>query len=179
MNDVILWLVRHGETAHNAERRLSGWDDVRLTAAGRRQALALRELLENERFDQVWSSDLHRAIETALIAWGGEPVTDPRLRELDFGQLEGAVWDQIGEPALSQLLAFEGFDPPGGETLRDFEARVDAFFSELISGRHLVFTHGGVVRLALRAVDADGFLPNGSLAKIDWRARRLLSTHSV
>jgi probable phosphoglycerate mutase len=179
MSELILWLVRHGETAHNAERRLSGWDDVRLNAAGRRQAVALREALADERFDRVWSSDLYRAIETALLAWGGEPTTDPRLRELDFGELEGAVWDEIGEPALSQLLAFEGFDPPGGETLRAFETRVDAFFSELISGRHLVFTHGGVVRLALRAVNADDFLPNGGLAKIDWRARRLLSTHTV
>lgn len=176
MSEVILWLIRHGETVDNAERRLSGWSDVRLTHTGREQARALRSVLAPERFDHVWSSDLQRAVETAKLAWHGPARRDQRLRELDFGALEGRVWDEISEPALSGLLAFDGFDPPGGESLDAFTARVNAFFSELPTGRHLIFTHGGVLRLALRAVDADGFLPNGSLVRIDWHARRLLST---
>lgn len=176
MDELIVWLVRHGETADNAERRLSGWGDVSLTEAGRSQARSLREALAGERFDHVWTSDLRRARETARLACDDAARPDHRLRELHFGELEGRVWDEIGEPALSQLMAFDGFDPPGGESLATFRARVEEFFEELPAGRHLIFTHGGVVRLALRAVDADGFLPNGGLAQIDWRARRLLAS---
>jgi len=169
-----LWLVRHGETPASRGRTLAGWADVPLTEHGEDQASALRPLLAGERFEGVWSSDLRRAVATARLAWG-EPQQDARLREMGFGSLEGRLWASL-EPQVEEALArFEGFAAPGGETFGDLRARVLSFLGGLPAGRHLVFTHGGVVRLLSREVGEDYFVPTGTLLVLDWDARRLLS----
>ncbi len=169
-----LWLVRHGETPASLARTLAGWEDVPLTKTGEAQAAALRPLLAGERFSSVWSSDLQRALTSARLAYG-EPTTDRRLREMSFGRLEGALWETL-EPRWQEGLArFEGFAPPGGETFPELRARVLSFVDTLPPGRHLVFTHGGVVRLLSREAGLDCFVPTGSLLVMDWETRRVLS----
>ena len=168
-----VWLVRHGETTWNAEGRLCGWTDVPLTTRGQEQARWLRPLLEKETFDRVWSSDLSRARETAALAWG-QAQADRRIREIHFGDLEGLAYESIRTEQKQELLAFEGFSPPSGETIEDFSARVIAFLDELDAGRHLVFTHGGVCRAVMRQTGPDRFLPTGSLLGVEWTKRKLL-----
>jgi probable phosphoglycerate mutase len=169
-----LWLVRHGETPASRGRSLAGWADVPLTERGETQAAALRPALAGERFDGVWSSDLQRAVATARLAWG-EPRQDARLREISFGALEGQPWETM-DPGLQEgLVRFEGFAAPGGESFDELRARVFSFLDGLVAGRHLVFTHGGVVRLLSREVGEDHFVPTGTLLVVDWDARRLLS----
>jgi probable phosphoglycerate mutase len=169
-----LWLVRHGETPASRGRTLAGWTDVPLTAHGEEQASALRPLLAGERFDGVWSSDLQRTVTTARLAFG-EPGQDARLREMDFGSLEGQLWETL-DPVIQESVArFEGFAAPGGESFDDLRGRVFSFLDELPAGRHLVFTHGGVVRLLSREVGEDHFVPTGTLLVLDWDDRRLLS----
>ncbi len=65
----MLYLVRHGQTPYNAERRLQGQTDIPLSETGRGQARALGERLKNEgaRFDALYCSRLKRARETASI----------------------------------------------------------------------------------------------------------------
>ena len=169
-----LWLVRHGETPASRGRTLAGWADVPLTQHGEDQASALRPMLAGERFDGVWSSDLRRAVTTARLAWG-EPRQDARLREMSFGSLEGQLWETLDPGAQESLARFEGFAAPGGETFEDLRARVLSFLEGLPAGRHLVFTHGGVVRLLSREVAEDRFVPTGTLLVLDWDARRLLT----
>ena len=169
-----LWLVRHGETPASRGRTLAGWSDVPLTRHGEDEACALRPLLAGERFDGVWSSDLRRAVTTARLAWG-EPRLDRRLREMSFGSLEGRLWDGLDSDVQEGLARFEGFAAPGGETFEDLRARVSSFLDGLPAGRHLVFTHGGVVRLLSREVGEDRFVPTGTLLVVDWDSRRLLS----
>lgn len=171
-----LWLVRHGETTASRGRTLAGWEDVPLTERGEAEASAVRPLLGDVRFGGVWSSDLRRAVATARLAWG-EPVQDRRLREMSFGALEGVRWETMDPRWQESLLRFEGFAAPGGETFADLAARVFAFLQGLTSGRHLLFTHGGVVRLLSREVGEDRFVPTGTLLVLDWDARRLLSRH--
>jgi probable phosphoglycerate mutase len=155
---VILWLVRHGETVANAQGKISGWHDVDLSPRGRAMAEALRPLLTVEDFDTVVASDLKRARDTARLAYG-EPEVDRRLKELDFGSLEGQCWTEIPEPLRDAVLAFSEHCAPGGELISRFQSRVFEYIEELSPGRHLLFVHGGVIRLILRQVGADQFVP--------------------
>jgi probable phosphoglycerate mutase len=73
------------------------------------------------------------------------------------------------------MARFEGFAAPGGESFYEVRARVLSFVDALPPGRHLVFTHGGVVRVLSREVGEDRFVPTGTLLVVDWEARRLVS----
>ena len=160
--------MRHGETLWNREGKLLGWTDLPLTPEGEAQARALKGLLPPL---PAFSSDLVRARRTAELA-GFRPEATWALREIHFGALEGAPWEAL-EPAYKEaLLRFQGFHPPGGESLEDFQERVFRFL-EGLKAPALLFTHGGVVRAALRAVGEDGLVPPGSVLVVDWPRRVL------
>ena len=84
-----VWIVRHGETPWNVERRVQGWEDIPLNGTGVGQAQALGRHLAHLRtagteFDAIYSSDLKRAHQTATIAsesLGLEPRLEPGMRE--------------------------------------------------------------------------------------------------
>ncbi len=168
-----LWLVRHGETTSNSGGLLAGWSDVVLTKRGEEQARALHSVLEGKVFAGVWSSDLQRAVSTARLAYG-EPQQRRCLREINFGDLEGQPWDRIPSEHRSALLDFEGFCAPGGEDLVAFEARVREFVNSLEHGRHLIFTHGGVVRVLTRHMELDRFVSNGALIALHWTSQEIV-----
>lgn len=162
---VRLWLVRHGATVWSESGRFCGWSDVPLNAAGRRQARALRERLAREGFAGVWTSDLARAGETARLAVG-EAAADRRLRELDFGDLEGRRWEECAPDVREALLRFDGFRAPGGESVNLFRHRVLAFVEGLPEGAHLLVTHGGVIRVLLREAGRMEVVPPGGLRRV-------------
>jgi len=169
-----LWLVRHGETPASRDRMLAGWTNVPLTEEGERQAAALRPRLAGQAFDSVWASDLDRALRTARLAWG-EPRQDARLREMSFGGLEGHAWEALPASERDALARFSGFTAPGGESFEALRTRVLSLVDSLGPGRHLLFTHGGVVRLLSREAGEDSFVPTGTLLVVDWEARRIVS----
>ena len=140
-----VWLLRHGETEFNAAQRFCGWGDPPLTRTGRAQARALRPLFESQRFDHFVSSPSLRARETAQLCYG-VPDLDERLRELDFGELEGCTREDCSQQVREALLDFDSFEAPGGESVAQLGERVIAALQDLGPGRHLVVTHGGVVR---------------------------------
>ena len=157
-----LCVVRHGATDWTEAGRLNGWTDVPLNERGRDQASALRERLAEIGFAAVWCSDLARAIETARLAMF-EPVPDRRLRELDFGSLEGKRWSECSLDVRRALIAFDGFMAPGGESAGALRSRVNEFIEALPGGDHVLFTHGGVVRVLLRATGSDRQVEPGEL----------------
>jgi probable phosphoglycerate mutase len=159
-----LWLVRHGATDWSDADRLNGWTDVPLNEPGSRQARSLTEGLARRRFTGVWSSDLVRATETARLA-AREAVGDSRLRELNFGRLEGSRWDECPPEVRGALLASDGFRAPGGESVAELRSRVFGFLDTLAGGEHLVFTHGGVIRLLLREAGRDRPVPPGAFVR--------------
>jgi probable phosphoglycerate mutase len=167
-----LFLVRHGATDWSEAGRFNGHTDISLNELGRRQATALRPSLEQLELDSIFSSDLVRCRETAEIAIGsGTP--DARLRELDFGELEGLTWEACSPEVQTALLAFDGFAAPGGEPVAALRRRLAEFIGELAPGRHLLFTHGGVIRLLLRSVGRDERVPPGGLVSLEggsWEA---------
>jgi probable phosphoglycerate mutase len=160
-----LWLVRHGATDWSDAGRLNGWTDVPLNERGRLQARRLEGALAGKSFAGVWTSDLSRSTETAHLAAFGA-VTDERLRELDFGELEGKTWDECPPDAREALLAFDDFEAPGGEAVTNLRRRVHEFAARLGEGDHLVFTHGGVIRLLLREAGRDSSIAPGGLVRL-------------
>jgi len=159
---VDLWLVRHGETGWSAERRFCGWSDPPLSHRGREQAAALRPHLLGVRFDSVVSSTSLRAVETARLAHG-EPRRDARLRELDFGDIEGMSWMGCPPEIRSRLLDFENFEAPNGESVVQMGRRVTEAVEELEPGSHLIVTHGGVIRFLLGRAGVERSIPLASV----------------
>lgn len=170
----ILYAVRHGESVWNVEGRLAGWTDVALTQIGRAQASALRPLLQDERFDSVWSSPLQRARETARLAWGERFQENELLKEFHFGSHEGRRVQELSPDELRRFRAFESYQAPEGEAGPAFFARVDRFIETLPSGQHLIFTHGGVIRRLFAHAGIHRFPNNAGVQVFDLRAMTLV-----
>lgn len=165
-----VWLLRHGSTDSNERGKLLGWRDEPLSDAGRADVVSIRERIATLAAGRVWSSDLSRAVDTARLLTGREPRLDSRLREIDFGDLEGLTWDELSPAQRGMLSRFSSFEAPGGETVAQLRARVHSFLAELGSGSHLVVTHGGVIRLLIgERGDRSGIRP-GELVKLEDRA---------
>jgi probable phosphoglycerate mutase len=180
-----LCLVRHGETAWNAEGRVQGQVDVPLSAVGRAQARAVAAALAGERFAAIYSSDLARVRQTAEPAAErlGLPVAlDSRLRERHYGMFERHTYVEVRERYPAEYARFRDkdldFDFVSGESLRTFAARALACVAALIE-RHagesiLVFTHGGVLEMVYRHASGrtlssprDFELPNAGLNRVE------------
>jgi len=164
-----LWLVRHGATDWSDAGRLTGWTDLPLNDAGRRQAMHLGTRLAGRTFIGVWCSDLRRATDTARLALY-EATPDARLRELNFGMFEGKRWEDCPRDVQEALLAFDTFRAPEGESVVDLRNRVLEFASSLSAGDHLLFTHGGVIRVLLRDQGRDALVRPGSFVRISLSA---------
>lgn len=146
-----LYLVRHGETPGNQERRYIGWEDPPLAATGEAQAAALAQNLKNVPITAVYSSDLRRAVHTAEILaapYGLAVQIDPRLREINFGDWSGLTYDEIAALAPEQLQRWVADPvsnpPPRGETLAQLTERVLQALPQ--EDGALVVTHGGPLR---------------------------------
>lgn len=151
-------LVRHGQTDWNLERRIQGHTDIPLNAEGIAQSLALAERMQAERYDAVFSSDLTRAAQTAQIISERLSVPlifDPRLREVNHGQWEGMLIDEVRRTFGSAYQAFRDDKPgaraPGGESLREaierIKAAVDDAARQHSAGRIVIVSHGLAIAL--------------------------------
>ncbi|PPK88180.1 putative phosphoglycerate mutase [Neolewinella xylanilytica] len=145
--------VRHGITDWNLENRIQGQTDIPLNDTGRKQAHALANRLKGEEWDVLYASDLIRARETAEIvaaAMGVSVRTDPRLREMNCGAVEGTTQEERiarwGENWKSLPLNIES-----KESIVD---RGLSFTSYLLANYQdssvLVFSHGALLRLTLK-----------------------------
>jgi broad specificity phosphatase PhoE len=150
-----IYVVRHGESIWNAERRWTGQGDPPLSEAGRGQAREACERLGREHFDAVGSSTLVRALETAAIL--GDALGLRRLEamsefdERHGGQLSGMTSVEIEARwpgLLERWRAGSPPDLPGGEPWETFVERVLAGLRKLesVPGRILLVSHMGVQR---------------------------------
>ncbi len=149
-------MVRHGETELNSALRYWGRTDVALSDIGLIQAERLRERLNPQKIDVIYSSDLKRALVTAQIIvfeHNLKVTACPELREIDFGQLEGLTFDEINrlypEVARMWMERDPGLVYPGGESLAELDKRVLQFRNRLQGHNEektiLVVGHSGVL----------------------------------
>ncbi len=159
-----LYLVRHGETESNKERRYQGWTESPLSAEGLRQAEKAGFFLAGQQLEGLYCSDLKRAYHTARVigsSSGLKPLVTPLLREINFGHWEGLTFDEI-EAEWGKEISFWLDDPfsrsaPGGETLAEVCSRMLAFIEQLSGEGHegkriAAVSHGGSIRALLYRV---------------------------
>jgi len=190
-----LCLVRHGETAWNAEGRVQGQLDVPLNATGLAQARAVAAALAGEAFGAIYASDLARVRQTAEPAAARLGIgvrLERALRERHYGIFERLTYVEAKERHPAEYARFRDKDPEfdfvTGESLKAFAARALACVGALLE-RHagesvLVFTHGGVLEMVYRHATGRGLssprdfeIPNAALNRIEvsgdgWRVSR-------
>ena len=133
----------HATTLDNERGIATGWRPGRLSARGRAEAAEMGERHRGTGITAVVSSDLARAIETTTIALGdsGIPVNlDARLRECDYGELNGCPRDDLGRRRGRIDLPFRG-----GQSYRDVVANTQSLLADLRrdhdGGRVLLVSH--------------------------------------
>lgn len=157
---VRLILVRHGQTDALVAGRSQGRADNPLNPLGRQQAEAVGQRLLEYAPAAIRSSPLARAVATAqplATALGLEVISDERLLEMDYGELDGLTGVEMRERAPEFLRRWSEEDPtdlrmPGGETLREVQQRMSSMARSL-AGAHegecvALFSHN----LALRTL---------------------------
>ena len=158
MTEIII--IRHGETEWNKTGRFQGHSDVPLSAEGRTQAETLGKNLIVDHVDAIYASDLTRAMETAapLAARFGLPViSDPQLRELNFGAWEGRNFNDVNAENPNAMKNFytdpEQADIPESEPFPEFPRRVAGRVREIVAHergkRVVIVSHGASIRILL------------------------------
>ena len=157
---VLIYLLRHGETVYNAQRRYQGTQDVPLSAQGRRLRPAGVEL------PAVYVSPLTRAAESAALLFpGARLVPVEGLQEMHFGAFEGrSAQEMEDDPAYRAWVEGDCLGRcPGGESRAAFSDRCCTAFSRLVdeelrkgSPRMAVVAHGGTQMTVLERFGAPG-----------------------
>lgn len=155
-----LYMIRHGESTANAEKKHAGWAQIPLTEKGREDAKLAGKLLHGIQFDRIWVSDLIRAKETLSLALPDAEATEtPLLREIGVGELSGKTiaecTELYGEPYLREKVNYN-FVPFGGENHEMHLDRVRRFADTVAKdGADTVaaFCHAGSIRCMLDHVE--------------------------
>lgn len=189
-------MLRHGQTAYNAGSRMQGQLDTDLSELGREQAVAAAEVLAKRQPLVVVSSDLRRALDTAVCLGerAGLPVlVDARLRETHLGEWQGMTHLEVDAIAPGARLAWREnsrWAPPGGESRVDVAERSMPLVAELLAGQQewgidgpdrpvVLVAHGGLIAAltaALLGLPVDNWPILGGMGNASWVQ---LSGHSA
>lgn len=155
---VKVYILRHGETDYNARHLFQGQTYTHLNEQGFEQARAAKKTIKEMglSFDRVYSSPIPRALETVETVTGlpeGEILLDDRLREMDFGPLDGTPFVKDAPLAGCLFTRPDLYVPPeGAESFDQLLQRLRSFFEDLAkTGDHsvLVGCHGCAMRCML------------------------------
>ncbi len=158
-----VWLIRHGQTQANRERRYQSHSDSPLTSYGQRQVAALAVRLHAIPFGLIITSPRERTRRAAeVIMQGRQGVTlreDPAWAEVGHGRWEGLTYAEVRAqyPAEARARWDAGINgkAEGGESLADANVRISAAWRSLLrdhpGGRVLIATHATPIQLILCA----------------------------
>lgn len=156
-----LFLIRHGETNYNLNHQMQGGGiDASLNATGFRQAEAVADYLGKYQIDQVVSSGMLRARQTAgtiTKSLGMDLISHNDLDEMNFGNFEGMFFDDIADEIEKVHQIWSGGDTsyriPGGESPEEvFERagkRIHKYVDEFNRDNIAFVVHGRVIRILL------------------------------
>lgn len=177
-----LHLVRHGRTRYNVEGRLQGWSDSELTPDGLAAVRATAEHLRPLRLAAAYASPSGRTIATATEILRHHPdvplVTDPGLREFNFGDYEARPHTDLAAVVDGVEMFREVFEGtfaglPGGESGAAYLGRVAYAFRAIeqahaAGGSVLVVSHGVTLMayLTMVAEPPSRPLPNASVSTV-------------
>ncbi|WP_134684033.1 histidine phosphatase family protein [Brevibacillus migulae] len=173
-----LFVIRHGETQWNRERRIQGLQDIPLLADGREQirqvCRTLASAKEDVRLARIFTSPLLRAAQSAFIA--GEffqvPVqVMPSIRERAFGRLEGLTWQEIRERygiADVEEIQDGQLDIEALAAVRDRVVAAAEFLAASYPQKDiLLVTHGSIIKCLGQAYGKEvGILPNAAYMEL-------------
>ncbi|MDC7232948.1 MAG: histidine phosphatase family protein [Spirochaetales bacterium] len=181
MND--LYLMRHGETEWNKEKRYQGQLDSPLTETGRNRTLKQKEKISSQSFDTVYCSPLGRSRSTLELL---NPRTkniqyDNALKEVSLGILQGKTHDELSPDECRAQYNFWNnpgqFELQGAESMQELEKRVSSFLNTINreKGQVLVITHTVIIKMILKILESrpmeklwdDPFLHPATILVID------------
>ncbi|MDE5801929.1 MAG: histidine phosphatase family protein [Lachnospiraceae bacterium] len=146
-----LFVARHGQTVWNAQNRVCGVTDVKLTERGIGQAKELSDIIQNYDIDIIISSPLKRAIETSKIVADKNSIPlqiEELLIEQNYGIYEGV--DRKNDSFLANKRNF-AYKYPEGESMLQVTYRIYGLIDKLKEQYQdkniLIITHGGVCRI--------------------------------
>jgi len=150
-----IYLIRHTKVA--VEQGICyGQKDVNLAESYPEELEAVKEKLKGIEFDQIFTSPLNRAKKLATDIFGDKVQEEKRLMELNFGDWEGKVWDEIKDPLFPAWMEdFVNKKCSNGESFVMLRDRVLEFWNEVKAKdceRIAIFSHGGVMR-TINAID--------------------------
>ncbi|MCG6908680.1 MAG: histidine phosphatase family protein [Deltaproteobacteria bacterium] len=159
LENVTVFLLRHGHTPETSAGRYIGQTDAALSAKGIRQAERWAEWFSSVPLKRIACSGLKRSADTAAIIGrrnGVRPVMFPDLKEIDLGDWEGLEFDYVRK-SFPEAYKRRGedmahFRPPGGESFLDLQKRVVFRFQELMqppANDMLIVGHAGTNRVLL------------------------------
>lgn len=159
MVERLLTLVRHGQTAANAQNLLQGHVNHPLDDIGRAQVTLLGTAVQKiAPVSRVISSPLLRAQQTAQaitqeLSQSIEVETDPRWIELNYGDFDGQPVSSVSPEQWATWRTDEHFRPPHGETLAELSVRVqeaiDNLLADSLSSHIVVVSHVSPIKAAV------------------------------
>lgn len=156
MDSTRILLIRHGQSQGNAEGRFGGHTATPLSSRGRKQAEATARALATEKISAIYSSDLSRAVETAMPLarlTGLDVEQTSAFRERSVGVMEGLTFEEAAAQHPEQYAALIRRDMEhvmlGGESYRQMLDRAAAHLDRIIeqhsNGQVAIFSHTGTI----------------------------------
>lgn len=175
----VITLIRHGQTRANVERRWQGQGDWDLDEVGYRQAEAVGSYYGT--WDNVFTSPLARARNTAGYLANGEPVVVDALMELHMGDWEGLTTEEIEArwPEVLEEIYRKGNDVKRGVTGESWSELTARFSGAVQALEHaagsptVVVAHGGAIRSYISSLTAT----NDTYAESLYTPRNTSITH--
>ena len=182
-----LYLARHGESQWNSLKKIQGHKDIPLNNNGIKQANKLANRLLKEKIDIIYSSDLKRAFQTALIIGNKmnlEVTPAQEFREINFGPWEGLSIEEVNKKYKKEHIMWmkcpDKLKLEGAETLMDLQNRALSKAKEIMKKNPnkniLIVAHGVTIKsiiLGILGLDISYYnrisLTNTSLSIIDFR----------